>query len=126
MISLEKITAIVYYVKNLHNTVTFYRDALGLSVNIMEGHGDSFATSQVGELTLVFIQSDEKPGQSPIVAFGIDGGIDDVLEGLTNQGVEIVTPVSEAPDGGLTADFKDPDGHVLSVYQPVGSPRHKS
>ncbi len=79
--------------------------------------------SEVGTITLVFIRSDETPGQSPIVAFGLDGGIDDVVEDLAKQGVEIVTPVSEAPDGGLTADFSDPDGHVLSVYQPAGAPR---
>ncbi len=125
MVSLEKISAIVYYVKDLQRTVTFYQDTLGLSLNVIEGHDDSFATSEVGDLILVFIQGDEKPGRSPIVAFGLDGGIDDVVEGLTKQGVEIVTPVSEAPDGGLTADFSDPDGHVLSVYQPVGTPRRK-
>ena len=52
-------------------------------------------------------------------------GGDDVVEGLTKQGVDIVTPVSEAPDGGLTADFSDPDGYILSLHQPAGMPRRK-
>jgi hypothetical protein len=29
----------------------------------------------------------------------------------------------ETPDGGLSADFLDPDHHMLSVYQPSGAPR---
>ncbi len=125
MVSAERISAIVYYVRDLQRTMTFYQDALGLSISMIEGHDGSFGNSMVGDLDLVFIQSDEKPGRSPIVVFGLDAGIDDVVEGLTKQGVEIVTPVSEAPDGGLTADFGDPDGHILSVHQPAGAPRRK-
>ncbi len=126
MTALQKISAIVYNVKDLQRTITFYQDALGLSLNVMEGHGESFGVAEVGELTLVFFPSDEKPGQSPIVVFGLESGVEDVVEELTKQGVEIVTPVSEAPDGGLTADFADPDGHVLSVYQPADAPRRKA
>jgi hypothetical protein len=42
--------------------------------------------------------------------------IPSVLESLSEKGVEIVNPVSEAP-GGWSADFKDPDGHPLAFYQ---------
>lgn len=31
-------------------------------------------------------------------------------------GIEIVTPVSQAPDGWF-ADIRDPDGHIVSFYQ---------
>ena len=41
---------------------------------------------------------------------------------LAASGVEIVTPVSEAP-GGWSADFKDPDGHVVSFFQAAELPR---
>lgn len=41
---------------------------------------------------------------------------------LAAAGVEIVTPVTEAP-GGWSADFKDPDGHLLSFYQDGKLPR---
>jgi glyoxylase I family protein len=37
-------------------------------------------------------------------------------------GVEIVTPVSEAP-GGWSAELKDPDGHALALYQDGALPR---
>ena len=38
----------------------------------------------------------------------------------------LIAPVSEAPDGGLTADFLDPDGHTLSYHQPAGLPARLS
>src|SRR5690606_29143516 len=64
-------------------------------------------------------------GESPVLVFGLDGGIDRCAERLAGQGVEIVVPVSEAPDGGLTLDFLDPDGTVPSLYQPPGAPRRR-
>jgi glyoxylase I family protein len=55
--------------------------------------------------------------------FGLaKGGIDAMVASLAAAGVEIVTPVSEAP-GGWSSEFKDPDGHGLSLYQDGGLPR---
>jgi predicted enzyme related to lactoylglutathione lyase len=71
-----------------------------------------------GAIELVFIPRDEPAGRTPIVVFGLQSGIYEVVESLAARGVEIVMPVSETPDGGLSADFRDPDGHILSVYQP--------
>ena len=50
------------------------------------------------------------------------GGIDSMVASLAAAGVEIVTPVSEAP-GGWSAELKDPDGHILSLYQDASLPR---
>ncbi len=60
-----------------------------------------------------------------MVVFNIDGGIDDYAETLAARGVEIVVPVSECPDGGLSVDFVDPDRNLLSVYQPPNAPRRR-
>ena len=57
--------------------------------------------------------------------FSVDDGIDDCLDALVSKGVEIVTPVSDAPDGGLTFDFLDPDRNVLSVHQSGQAPRRR-
>ena len=124
MTTLSTVSTIVFYVKDLTRTAAFYRDALGLALEVLDGHdGERFAIAGTATPTLVFLEHDEPPGRTPVVVFGLAGGIDEVVEGLARQGVEIVTPVSEAPDGGLTADFADPDGHILSVHQPPGLPR---
>lgn len=120
-----KVGAIVFFVAVLERSVAFYRDTLGLPVNEIEGHDGPFALAELGELTLVFIQRPAKAGDSPVVVFGLEGGIDDYAEALAAKGVEIVVPVSEAPDGGLSLDFVDPDRNMLSLYQPPGAVRRR-
>ena len=54
---------------------------------------------------------------SPIVVFELaEGYMESVLEKLAGEGVEIVTPVTEAP-GGWSSEFVDPDGHPLAFFQ---------
>ncbi len=113
------VSAIVFFIKDLERTRAFYSGVLGMEIEEITGHDGALLMAQSGDVSLVFIPMDEPPGRSPVVVFGVDGGIEDVVAQLAEQNVEIVTPVSEAPDGGLTADFLDPDGHVLSLYQPV-------
>lgn len=125
MLSNAKVGAIVFFVGVLTRSVEFYRDTLGLPINEIEGHDGPFALGEIGELTLVFIQRPAKVGDSPVVVFRLDGGIDDYAEALAAKGVEIVVPVSEAPDGGLSLDFVDPDRNMLSLYQPPGAARRK-
>ena len=125
MLNNAKVGAIVFFVGVLTRSVEFYRDILGLPINEIEGHDGPFALGEIGELTLVFIQRPAKVGDSPVVVFRLDGGIDDYAEALAAKGVEIVVPVSEAPDGGLSLDFVDPDRNMLSLYQPPGAARRK-
>ena len=73
-----------------------------------------------------FIVHDAPAGESPVVVFSLEGGIDDYAEALAERGVEIVVPVSESPDGGLSLDFVDPDRNMLSLHQGPESPRRKS
>lgn len=119
---------IVYYVSDIDRTEAFYRGTLGLSVDRVPGdadHGGDFLIAHTGGgIDLIFFANPEsKPGQSPIVVFTLaEGGIDGIVEGLAKKGVTIVTPLSAAP-GGWSADFADPDGHVLSVYQSEEIPR---
>lgn len=91
----------------------------------VDGHDGPFGVGEVGALTLVFIPRPARAGDSPVVVFNLDGGIDDYAEALAQRGVEIVVPVSEAPDGGLSVDFVDPDRNLLSLYQPAGAPRRR-
>jgi predicted enzyme related to lactoylglutathione lyase len=120
-----KVGAIVFFVTDLSRSIVFYRDTLGLPIQSLDGHDGPFATADVGELTLVFIPRPARAGDTPVVVFNLDGGIDDYADALAARGVEIVVPVSEAPDGGLSVDFVDPDRNALSLYQPPGAARRK-
>ncbi|GGA86254.1 hypothetical protein GCM10011521_25940 [Arenimonas soli] len=120
-----KVGAIVFFVSQLERALAFYRDTLGLPVQAVDGHDGPFGVGEAGGLTLVFIARQVRAGESPVVVFNLDGGIDDYAEALAARGVEIVVPVSEAPDGGLSLDFVDPDRNVLSLYQPAEAPRRR-
>jgi predicted enzyme related to lactoylglutathione lyase len=122
MLRNPSVGAVVFFVRDQARSVGWYHDALGLEPRLLQGHDQPFALATAGSIELVFIQRDEPAGRTPIVVFRLESGIYDVVAALAAKGVEIVMPVSETPDGGLSSDFLDPDGHILSVYQPGNAP----
>lgn len=123
MLATARLENIVFFVAQLARSVTFYRETLGLTVEVIDSHDGPIAMAQAGAVTLVFIERAVRIGESPIPVFSLDSGIDACAEALAASGVDIIVPVSEAPDGGLTLDFLDPDGNVLSLHQPGDAPR---
>jgi glyoxylase I family protein len=117
--------AVVFTVKDLARTERFYAEALGLKLERRESpEGPAWLLGRLpGNLELVFFEGDVPRGASPEIVFGLnDGGIDDIAEALARKGVEIVTPVSEAP-GGWSVSLADPDGHRLALFQFEAKPR---
>lgn len=123
MLKNAKVGAIVFYVRDLNRTASFYRDILGLAPKEVPGHDGPFLLAETANTLLIFFKREEPVGKTPLVVFTVERGIDDLVEQLAAKGVEIVLPVSEAPDGGLSSDFLDPDRHILSIYQPAEAPR---
>lgn len=119
--------AVVFNVSDISRTEYFYRDILGIDLQRQPG-GDEpdWLMGSLGNGTeLLFFEGKEDIGRSPVVVFGLDEGyIDSVIEEMGKKGVEIVTPVTEAP-GGWSADFLDPDGHPLAFYQSESLPRRR-
>jgi glyoxylase I family protein len=112
--------AVIFTVKDLNRTQKFYAEVLGL---ILERQGDFMSGKLPDGTELGFIEGDATRGTSPSIVFGLDeGGIDTVAEGLVQQGVQLLTQVSEAP-GGWSFEFRDPDEHPLAFYQSESVPR---
>lgn len=114
--------AVVFLVQSLERTRRFYAEALGLELEQQEGH-------LLGKLAsgteLVFFVGDAVRGTSPQIVFGLDeGGIDTAAEALAQRGVQVLTPVTEAP-GGWSVEFQDPDGHPLAFFQAEALPRRR-
>jgi glyoxylase I family protein len=116
--------SVVFYVSDIARTEAFYRDTLGISLTRMEGAEPFWLSGQLDSgLDLVFFEMEGVRGNTPALIFEIEeGGIDDIVAALVEKGVTIVTPVSEAP-GGWSADFLDPDGFGLGLYQSEDKPR---
>lgn len=114
---------IVFTVKDLGRAHRFYSQTLGLAFEVADIEGGYLQARLPGDVELVFLAGDVPRGVSPQVVFGLaKGGIDGMVAALAAAGVEIVTPVSEAP-GGWSAELKDPDGHILALYQDGALPR---
>lgn len=114
--------AVVFMVQSLDRTRRFYAEALGLDLAQKEGY--LLATLSSGT-ELVFFEGEGVRGTSPQIVFGLDeGGIDSAVEGLAARGVQILTPVTEAP-GGWSVEFQDPDGHPLAFFQAEALPRRR-
>jgi glyoxylase I family protein len=123
-IKVDRVT-VVFKVADVERTERFYRDHLGFAFERIESEEEgTFLTTRIGtETELLVFPGDPKPGNTPGVVFSLsDGGLDTLIERLAAAGIEIVTPVSEAP-GGFYADFRDPDGHVISFFQAEEKPR---
>jgi len=119
-----KSASVVFYVSDIVRTEAFYNETFGLDLQRLEGAEPFWlqGTLESG-LELIFFQMEGKRGNTPALIFTVpDGGIDDIVAGLAAKGVTIVTPVSEAP-GGWSADFLDPDGFGLGLWQSGELPR---
>ncbi|AWL11797.1 hypothetical protein HMF8227_01319 [Saliniradius amylolyticus] len=117
MLNNPEIGAAVFSVKNLKRTRHFYEGILGLEAELTSGHEYPYLVVNTRHMVLVFIEGQEKSCRTPVLVFNIDGhDIYELVEELVKHDVQIIEPVQPAPDGGLTADFQDPDGYVLSFY----------
>lgn len=121
-----RIAALVFYVRSIDATRRFYHDAVGIEASVQTVRYDEHRPEEkmmtffAGETTAVFFEHPDAkpPGKSPIVVFEVDEDIEAFAAALTGRGVTLLSDVSDAP-GGRSFDFADPDGHVLSIYQPM-------
>lgn len=117
--------AIIYMVGDIDRTERFYRDMLGIELERQSADdGPDWLYARLHDgLEILFFQGEATVGQTPVLVLGLqEGHIDTVVEELADKGVEIATPVAEAP-GGWSADIFDPDGHLLSFFQSDTLPR---
>lgn len=124
MIPKPQRASIVFYVADIERTERFYTKTLGIELRRMEGAEPFWLQGELDQgLGIIFFEMEGVRGNTPALIFELhDGGIDDIVAALAAEGVTIVTPVSEAP-GGWSADFLDPDGFGLGLYQSEGKPR---
>ncbi len=115
--------AIVFTVEDLRRSHRFYTETLGIPFEVEDFENGYLQARVPGNVELVFLQGSAPRGATPQIVFGLaKGGIDSIVDSLAARGVDIVTPVSEAP-GGWSVTFKDPDEHLLALFQEEALPR---
>jgi len=120
---LVRLGTVMIGVTDLTRALAFYRDALGLPVQFASGE---FAFLDGGGVTLVLRHVAELPspaeGRTELVFHVAD--IDEATTTLRARGVAFRREPRIVTGDQLAADFRDPDGHVLSIFGPrAGAPR---
>src|SRR5262245_47331184 len=105
-------------VTDMDRSVRFYRDGIGLPVRFGSGE---FTFLDAGGVTLVLQAHETLPppddGVRTEVVFPVED-IDTAYRTLRERGVVFRIEPRIVTGDKLAADFRDPDGHVLSIFGP--------
>ena len=119
-------------VSNFKECFRFYRDAMGFK----SGFGtedDTYADFEVGAVNISLFDKAEmsdvlgtssKPVQVEMqdticLTFSVES-VDDFCKHLREKGVPLLTEPTDHADWGIrTAHFRDPDGHLIEINQPL-------
>ena len=118
---LNGLTNVVLGVRDMERSIAFYRDALGLTVTFAAG---DFVFLRAGTVTLCLRTVDELPSPMDERAVELVFGVDDIhraFEALSDRGVVFRVEPRIVTGDQFAADFRDPDGHVLSIFGPSAS-----
>jgi lactoylglutathione lyase len=130
-IKLKKIDVVVLFVADLDRAKTFYGDTLGMGLKFEDdvSAGFDFDTTMLLLLSIAGAKdllSDEAVAAHPsagahsqLVAFVED--VDAIHRDLSAQGVEFVRAPIDREWGLRTAHFKDPDGNIWEIAQPLAN-----
>jgi predicted enzyme related to lactoylglutathione lyase len=110
---ISKINVVWLYVRDMGRSTAFYRDVLGIP---LQGDGDWVEATFPDGVRFALHQAhgDVSPGTIKVDLEVAD--IDDAVGRLHAAGVE-VGEVAREPFG-CVAEFRDPDGYVLELFQP--------
>jgi catechol 2,3-dioxygenase-like lactoylglutathione lyase family enzyme len=117
---LSRVSVIMLGVSNLDQSLAFYRDKLGLTIKMQLAE---LALLEAGPITLGLSQAlaraiPQKAGATEIV-FAVDN-VRAAHAALTEQGVTFVREPTQVTPTDWAAHFRDPDGHLFSVFGPEG------
>ena len=129
--AIEDVGAIVLFVEDVQRSKVFYHELLGLDV---EFEDDVSAGFKIENLVFHVLQVDRarvqlqgEPTATPgagatafLTHFTYD--VDALHANLAERGIRFFQEPSDQPWGMRTAYFKDPDGHVWEIAQPIGRP----
>lgn len=115
---LAKIGLVMLGVADLEKSIAFYRDRLGMKLT---AQFEGFAFFDAGGITLALSRgltqaTGKGPGATEVV-FSVEH-VRASYDALRSQGVEFVNEPRVISPGNWGANFRDPDGHLLSLFGP--------
>jgi len=120
--------AVILFVEDLQRSRAFYHDVLGLDVQFEDAESVGFKIEKMAFIVLQVdrarVQLQGEPTATPsagatafLTTFTDD--VDALHADLAGRGIGFFQEPTDQPWGMRTAYFKDPDGHVWEIAQPV-------
>jgi catechol 2,3-dioxygenase-like lactoylglutathione lyase family enzyme len=107
---------IMLMVKSVPTSLKFYSEGLGLPVK-MSSPGWAELDANGTTIALHAAESNADTGSSPILSFHVDD-IQGTITALEQLGASLEGRIRE-PSFGKVAAVRTPDGHLVSLLQPV-------
>jgi lactoylglutathione lyase len=131
---MTKFTHVRLLVSDVQACLLFYRDALGLDVLWADedGHYVSFKTGDIvlalnrkqamAEVVGSTNRAARADSQDPIALILAVDDVDAAHQELMGKGITFVTQPMDRPHWGIrTAHFRDPDGNLIEINNPLRS-----
>jgi methylmalonyl-CoA/ethylmalonyl-CoA epimerase len=115
---LSKASIVILSVTDLNRAVEFYRDRLGLKLT---STNEDFAFFDAGGFTIALRGGMRKADPTDLTSTEIAFAVEHVKlahQALRAQGVEFKREPRVITGTTWATDFRDPDGHVLSIVGP--------
>jgi catechol 2,3-dioxygenase-like lactoylglutathione lyase family enzyme len=115
---LSRASIVILAVTDLPRAIEFYRDRLGLKPT---GTNEDFAFFDAGGFTIALRGGRAKAEPADLTSVEIAFAVDHVKaahQALRGQGVEFKREPRIITGTTWATDFRDPDGHVLSIVGP--------
>ena len=112
------LSMIMLGVRKIDESLLFYQDKLGL---IVKQRFEGFAFLDTGAVMLILSEALVKNAPNIAVAVEVIFNVDDVKahhDSLLGRGVEFVQPPHNVNGPMWAANFRDPDGHLLTIFGP--------
>ena len=112
------LSMIMLGVRKIDESLLFYQDKLGL---IVKQRFEGFAFLDTGAVMLILSEALAKNAPNIAGAVEVIFNVDDVKahhDSLLGRGVEFVQPPHNVNGPMWAANFRDPDGHLLTIFGP--------
>lgn len=117
---LSQITTVMLGVRDLKTSLDFYHGKLGLSIKMQE---PQIALLDAGPITLALspghVRLAPQVNGATEVVFQVDS-VRSTRQALMDRGVEFMNEPRQVTPTDWAAHFRDPDGHLLSIFGPEG------
>ncbi len=120
-LKLSRVVSIMLGVRDLNASLEFYRDKLGLNVKMRE---PQLALLDAGPVTLGLspghVRLAPQVNGATEVVFQVEN-VRSARQALMDRGVAFMNEPRQVTPTDWAAHFRDPDGHVLSIFGPAGA-----